>query len=818
MQGSDLGAKIGRGIDGTYPKNCSTIHPTLPVHFDIQPSVIAYKQFVWQNLAQSAWKTNLTNFIGDLQSNTAIQSSFDAIGYTDEFISLESDYFHLKNEINFYPMYEFIRHRFEQQQLQQTTKNQKHLLLIDAALISKLLAIRNHTLIATDLDLLNDPNSMKKSIDALNADRIAYVKRMRDASRNSLVARIESAREFTESAMKAKSWSLHDESPCDECIEQLQAQMIHHQIVTSLRIIQSFLSLAVQDVRVLMDQAMVENSQIESIWNAEQKSTVALTTESTPYTTQMIQIAEHFHAKPHEFKELLVDFDGILKQDSNSKLNEIQQIIIDLTDRMDEILAHNGIPMENTTNALIFGQTNLTNAIEMVKSQFQAEKKKDKANERLNRMHDLLKCFALGIETYRNCRNNPKKLTALNMQIDRFQGNLRKWMEYEQTIHWIVLPRLKQMDKSIRNANVHNDTHFTIDVSDWNILPALVDIDQIIDRIRRRPLFDQNLEKSIDLMKQQVKMIFGLYNHIQVYTDRVKLVTLLENIEKSSDAQAAEPRLDDKMAILSDSIYTSLMLELCRTTVQVQKMAVFPTDQQYLTLCEVTSPPTSFTNGSSQLIRKEFLHNIENLVEKSQFSDSVQPFYQWKYPDFKDEIQQLLNGKAVTFNADISTANALGDEPSLTDANAMKFQSIQLNFHLANETKQMALNEVLKNAQITMKMIGSSYYKCDRRIYSIPIDVDVVFKFKIENNRTISTESNGIDSKLMQMKPFLSPFTVWSIQLVSETNEYDQLKAFENDEIELQLSGDASSLNSADVDQHMCGDELNKNYQLDRIL
>lgn len=817
-QGTDPGAKIERGIDGTHPKNCSTIHPTLPVHFDIQPSVIAYKQFVWQNLAQSVWKTNLTNFIRHMQNSVAIRSLFDSSGYIDEFVSLEDDYFHLKNEINFYPMYEFVRHRFEQQQqqLQQTIAKQKHLRLFHAALISKLLALRNHSLIVTDLDLLSDQKSMKKSFDALNTDRMAYIRRLRDASRNSLATRIQTAIEFAESEMGDKMWSLHVANPCDECIEELQAQMIHHRIVTTLKIAQTFLSLVVRDVNALMNDATEKHSNIDSIWDAESRKTpMVVTTMSTVYTTRMSQIAEHFKAKPREFKELLVDFDGILKQEGNGKLSELQPMIIDLSDRMDEILTNNGIPMETMTSALIFGQTNLTDAIERAKSQFQTETKKDKAIERLNRMHDLLNCFALGIETYRNCRNNPKKLTAFNEQIHRFQGSLHKWTEYDQEINGILLALLRQMDKFIRNANVLNDTHFTIGVHDWNIQSALADLGRIFDRVRRRPLFDRNLEWSIDLIKQQIKMMFGVYNHIRVYADRVKLVALLENIEKVSDDQTANA----KASILSDSIYASLMLELCRTTVQVQKMSVFPMDQQCLTLCEIATPPADFKSGSSQSIRQEFLNNIENAVQKFQFSDSRQSFYRWKYADFKGEIQRLLNGKAVTFNADITTANTLDDAPTSTDANAVKFRSIQLDFHLTNETKQIEFYEVLRNFKITMKMIGSGgYYKCNRRIYSIPIDVDVTFKFKIENNRTISADSNEFGSKLMQTKAFLSPFTVWNIQVVSETNEYDQLKTFENEEIELQLSGDASFVSDSGFDQQVCSDELNKNYQLDRIL
>lgn len=817
-QGSDPGRIIERGLDGTYPANCSTVHPLIPVHFDVQPSVIAYKQFVWQNFMQSAWKTNLTNFIDELQNNVAIRSFFNANGYIDEFISLERDYFHLKNDIDFHPMYEFIRHRFEQQPIE----NQKHLRLFYAALISKMLAIRNHTLIATDLDLLSDQNALKAQIEALNTDRIGYIKRMRDASKTSLAARIQSVGALTGSALNTitdQIGSLPDENHCDECIEQLQAQMIHHQIVQPVQVIQLFLSLIVQDADALMNEASsIESAQIDSIRGAEKRSPVMVTTMSTPYTTQMSQIAEHLRFKPQQFKELLVDFDGILKQDTSNKLQQIQQMVVDLTAQMDEILANDRIAVEKMTMSLIHGQTNLTHTIELVKSQFQVEKRKDKSTERLNRMHGLLKCFALGIETYLNCRNNPKKLTALNEQIERFQGNLRKWSEYEQQIYRILMPRLNRMDKSIQNAHILNDTHFQLEVSDWDIQPALTDLDRIFDRIRRRPLYDQHLEKSIDLIKQQLKIIFGLYNHIQVYADRVKLVALLENIETASDEQAADPGIDAKVAILNDSIYSNLMLELCRTTVQVQKMTVFPMDQHYLTLCEIATPPTTFTNNSSQLIKKEFMQNIDGLVQKFRFSDSHQSFYQWKYLDFKEEIQQLLNGTAVTFNADISTANTFANGSTPIDLNALKFKRIDLSFHLANETRQMEFNDVLKNFHVTMKMIGSNYFKCSRRIYSIPIDVDVSFEFKIENSTTISAASNGIDSKLMAMKPFLSPFTTWTIKLVSETNDYDQLKTFENDEIDVQLSGDASFVSNDDLDQQVCNDALNKNYQLDRIL
>lgn len=794
----------------------------MPVQLDIQSSIIAYKQFVWQNFALSAWKTNLTNFIDKLQNNEAIRSFWHVDGYIDEFISLENDYFHSKNDIDFIPMYEFVRHRFEQQtqHQKQAIENPNYSRLFYAALITKVLALRNHNHITTISDLRSDYNSTKRNIEDLIGDRIGYIKRMCDANENSLEARFQSAGELVESISTSISRirTRPFENRCDDCIEQLQAQMIREQMVTSLKIIQSFLSLTMHDIDALRKDASDKNVQIDSITNFKRRSPVMITTASAPFTAQISRIAENLHFKTHPFKELLDDFDSILKQDTSNKLNEIQQIVADLSTKMDEISANNRMLNENLADAFIFGQTNLTNAIDRVKQRLKMSN--TKASERLGRMQSLLKCFALGLETYQNCRNNPKKLTALNEQIDRFQGDLHKWTEYKQSIYRAVLPQSMQMDESMQNAIVLNDTHFTLDVRHWNIRPTLAELDKIFDRIRRRPLFDENIEFSMDLMKQQIKLFFSLYNHIRVYSDRVKLVALLEYIETSTKRPETDPKIQTKMAILNDDIYSNLMLEICKTVIQVQKMYNFPFGRNYSTLCDISTPFAEISHNSSQLIKQAFFYNIDDLISRREDSiasetifDTNQPFYQWKYHDFKDQIQQLLNGKTVTFNS-VAT---LKNWPSM-DKNAMKFRKIQINFKLENETKQIEFNDVLKNFQVMMRIIGNNYYKCGRRIYTIPIDVDVSFQFNIVNNTTIISKSNGIDSKFMQRKPFLSPYTVWNIQLISESSRFDELKAFENEDIELQLLGDGRFIEDKELGQQACNDDLIENYQLDRIL
>lgn len=121
------------------------------------------------------------------------------------------------------------------------------------------------------------------------------------------------------------------------------------------------------------------------------------------------------------------------------------------------------------------------------------------------------------------------------------------------------------------------------------------------------------------------------------------------------------------------------------------------------------------------------------------------------------------------------------------------------------------MEEALKNFEITMAMMGNSYYRCDERIYSIPTDSSISIKHSMDTN-CWGIPTNGDRMNDVVDDAFLSPYGVWSIQLKNMKNEMN-LRKFENYPIDVQLIGRRGDYLRDDGDEHIkwsCSDRLDK--------
>lgn len=185
-------------------------------------------------------------------------------------------------------------------------------------------------------------------------------------------------------------------------------------------------------------------------------------------------------------------------------------------------------------------------------------------------------------------------------------------------------------------------------------------------------------------------------------------------------------------------------------------------------------------------------------------------FFYWDNINYKDEIVQLMNGHEVIFVADIDDGLKL---------NAIKYNEIWLNFKLVNETIQNEFDAELYRFSVVMEMVGNSFYRCNNRIYCIPLENTVRFSFTLEAGQPWKV--NDVYGKLKTADPFLSPYTAWKISLVSKNNDdadYLQLKEYQNYVYEISLEGRGQYLdNEAKLIYQTCNDRLDKFYRLESV-
>lgn len=709
----------------------------------------------------------------ELSRNDAIASFLTVNDLTQEFINLEDDYYSLENRIDFIPFYESIQQQLENPK--QPIPNQDHWNFLYVSTVTKALAIRNHTKITAPTDLFINQTEIRVKIDVLTHDRVEYIKRARDEHKQSLGRRIQSTMEYVARNRLKMDEIFNQTFPTRKFSDnQLAEQIIRHQLATPLKIVQSFLSLI-----MIRDAKVVHLNHVPIVDISD-----------TAYKMrQFSNIAKHFQSKLHPYKEALRDFGNNLKDTKVTQLNELKRTMANLTSKIDEILASHKIASDLPADQW----KNLLNIIAVTRTHIEARKTPGNnvngTMERLIQMQNLSKCLEFGIDAYRLCRNDSIKLAMFNGHSDKFQDQLKQWKAFEQRIYGVLMPWLKMLENSIGNRYAHVSTeHFLL----------LTQLNNVFEHMQRQPILDDELKLIVGDTKQLIELTLGVYNQMRVQSGREKILRIIEHTHRPL-VNAASELTGNSVQRLNETITSNLLLEICMTVRAVLEMRAFPYDQSYLKLCDFSiNQPKAFNSAH---IQQKFLHNFDHLIKTIDRDNAnvkngkAITFSTWTYEDVKSEMMELLAGKKVIFNADIGTAPKPANQ-----FNAIKFQRIWLNFTLSDAALQLEFDKALDGFVVKMKIIGNNcFYRCDQRIYRVPIDTDYLHSYPIKySNMDLNGARRSTDS-------ILSPYTIWQVQLVQKTTESQtKLQAFLNDVIDLQLIGDGNYFENDESGRNLC--------------
>lgn len=662
--------------------------------------------------------------------------------------------------------------------------------IVRAAALSMVLAKHNVSKITNWPDVFTNEDRLLKQIQHLSDDRVKYYQSVVNDHRRAIKLTKLSSKEFAASNEAIINTTLDQTLGNGEVNgDQLDAQIIRHHLTTPMKVIQSLLSLAIAEHQETVDS---DSKEI----NFDEKSKTQI----------ILRIIEQLKYKPRVFKAVLVDFDFLLRQES-SKFVSLKRAMDKLTRKVDHVLAIEEIPSVGLLESLSNEWKKLPAVIAKAEPQFFAQ------NQLLNRMQNLLKCAEFGIAAFQDCRNNPTKLMAFSVHVDKSSERLQRWEQHEKDIYDIVIPALKYIEESTRIRPL--------------ILSILPQLDTIFNRWRQLQLYNTDLNRMIENTDQLIRKTISLLNNYEYLSLREMVLSV---IEKIGVIHSDDPNRKKLMEILNDDITSNLLVEMCQTTRETLKLRVFPFDQEYLELCDnIISPPfppkSSFPSRiTSADIKKRLLENIEllkyristeagrhrpgadQLFPKYKFPPH-RPFYVWKSKKNKYQIQKLLSNKLVTLNADVL------DAPKDI---AIKFSKIMLDFRFADKSKQNAFYKVLNGMSIKLQMIGNNYYRCERRTFYVKTDADIQFMYQVSINNKNEMDVSGMTPAYqiaMGRKAFLSPYTTWQIQIFGTNEKQNQLKQFINDEIDLELIGIGSVVLRSKDSKNACENvNLRKNY------
>lgn len=212
----------------------------------------------------------------------------------------------------------------------------------------------------------------------------------------------------------------------------------------------------------------------------------------------------------------------------------------------------------------------------------------------------------------------------------------------------------------------------------------------------------------------------------------------------------------------------------------LEKYRLPSSPSSYADLNAIVSMTTSHLNTLSLDIRDIHWNNSATMLDVKHMiaTDPQNAIYMWRNADIRDDIRQLFDGKKITLLADVKRSQF----------NALKFNAIDVVLRSSEQTVNDRLKIALNGFQLNVNHTGRSSFRCNSHFYQIDSkSTFLIFNFA-ENRSQMSRNDETIADKLSNNYPFLSPFTLWEIQIVgSVKNSLQEIAPFRESNIDIEL-------------------------------
>lgn len=863
----EAGPIVPAGDTGGYGTNCDGIEERKKATFNISRHITRYQEYARENLENSTSRSNLEHLLDGLTNSVSLDSYFSIVGLIEEFNSLESQYFHLHKSISMTPFYQSLKHRTERyvRQIGESVDERESVKILYTTIITKLLSIENRENQIVVNKLLTYIDVIKEDIAQLNEDkRVEFITEYRDDYKDSLDAKMKSANELVQSMVVPaidKTFSetedniqellkeaivKHNET--EEALEKakenkrrLEKSMLWHNILAPLKVIGGLLSLAGPKGAiagaVLSGGASFAESVIDGGLQPQK-----IKTPPEPYKKLIQKITNNYMRQQVLFIEQLSDLDKILGEANSTDFDEMRRVVQDVTIQVNVTVKFDKALITDVSNKIKTGKLAINSVIDSAKWYFNDLKKRGqdvtKHLDRIQKIEKLMKVSDVGVDIYKQNREDNGKLDAINQQIKDLHDQLNTWKQYEENIKEIMLPQLKEIEGSFDRASkdLSGKSHVELDISKWKIQGALSDLKKLFGEMAKaqESLLEGDLLHCIDKVTEGITTMITVYDRIDSYAEKSKLVSLISDVAIGV-GKIKNETLRNAALNLDKILRTNFVLERFEAVMQALKQHKFPFARRYLEVfyklpanlqSNDTANVVQMVTDNIDFLRKQIVISQAALEipDINTFSDQIfdasRPFYVWDHQNYQDDIHRLIDGERVTLRTDVTKG---------VNFTAVKFKEIAINLKLANATRQNELNAMLEKYEIVMTMVGNNYYRCNNRIYYVPMDKNVVLIFRIKDGKVV--DRNDIYTKIYESDYFLSPYTVWNIQLTtrlytarrlkrSEQPIYapNDLRKFKNERIDLQLMGVGQIIkNKVKNELNMCNNDLDNYYALDKI-
>ncbi|OXU22946.1 hypothetical protein TSAR_002418 [Trichomalopsis sarcophagae] len=830
------------------------------------PTVINhYKSYVRKNLIYDISNPLTRKFLNEIDE----YDFYTTLDFVNELKDLEEQFYDLHKEVSLLPFYQSLLNRVQRyaEKLEKSggleSDRKKILNYICTAILSKINSVNN--------DVVNDfsrnlPSYFDETIDKINKiqnyldvtiryshyenyqqqikDKITEVVKIIETEiipeLNSIFPDIE---EKIESMISETLQKIEEMKEQREVLvkkrEELASALKWRYVGLSLKIFAMFLGFlgpmgAIAGAVIGGSTMIGESLLLDDSGSLGMDKTVTL---PGAVKNSITRITDEYKKKETAYKRKLYKAEEEMKKYSDDPSSEPSPTMNEIRDKISttkvkyENVDKNGIALDQKSIDLKQKyKTELAELLEQKKTLLEAEKatsaiKVDRKLNILTHIQGIVGIAEIAVETYSKIKNNQAKINSVNDALAQVDASIGAMKNYETEIYKVIMPIGKKIEENVNNTlkNLAGLSQAAITLSGWRLKNSLRDSQIQLQGKTEGYSVQKSLSYCLEKLEYGMSVVLEMYTHIQRYEETKQLADFIANIHlrKSKDIVINNPDLNTALAQLKFITQSNLILDKYENSVNAFQQHVFPLADYYLANVHLPAihKPNELNNSVDTI--EEIIGDLKTNINKYEngrnphfihkYSDTEfgcdspwPPFFVWKFDKNKPDIHKLLEGKEILLKSDVRQG---------INQNAIKFNKIGIRFILANEAKQAVLNGLLQKFRITMKHLGTSYYRCNDKFYKITTkDTDVISYVFKTNCSERPHRPNRIYDDIAIHEPVLSPYALWSVQLTEDGGDFNSLSEYKNEEVDLELHGKGEYM---DLNLTICQGNLNKYYEED---
>lgn len=808
------------GKDGVQGQSSADIeYPYIVKAHEPSHIINSYKQYAREFISKNTPSTDLKIFLEEIDKNERIQSLYDTLSLVDELQCLENNYFHLRQDISFIPFYESLLSRVSHyaHYFSESIESKKVLNFLITTILTKLDGMKNYDI--PIFDVVSYFDKVREQIIKLRqAESQMIIIENDDKYEKYLNQNVESATEFIKANVLPEIEQIFNSTN-----EKILGWL--YEVHSGSRFI---FNMDPPDNETLTDPGAPEDYEpdldsdldyeIKNIWEEiltdaensmiEMKSSIRDGWASDDIERNKIVFANYIH-----LPEKLNTFIPFMGKDLKKKYEIFVQELSDIKQNFDDF----------STEKLNVSKQHLV-GINRIKAEMMDEMSNDakidymieQLYEFLNEMYDIRNHFSEEIRYFYKKNYLKVKYVDENNVTEMSNGSIYNikvslYRNFEEAIYEFY----RNLTEKTIETNIH-----TVRIQN-NIEDIKIDFKSINSEYRE--IIVGNIEK----LDKVINFMIYIYNRIASYRNKMKMVTNIGNMVYGKQQQINDSQLNIAVFKLKYTIQMNIFLQSYEILIDAFKQHYFPFAHMFLRNIHL---PIELQLNDTKSLTDRIIEQIGYVEEKIKLSgiskyksgvfedvdfkneSILGPFYKWNNNEIKNEIDKLLQGEEITVTADIMER---------VDLNALKFNEIGIELKIGKEDAQEQLNIDLENFGVTMTMVGKNYYRCNTKIYCMPIDKDIVIDYSFKKRPDGKPYiMNSIYKTIYKNDYFLSPYTTWKIKLYNfienntqnESTNFSKLSRFAEEPIYLQLVGRGQYFSNGPLSLEVCDDESYKFY------